>query len=166
MGIGLIAHFAVLSGNAAPPIDAAAELLANNPFTDSVVKKPAESPQFELRGVIKEKDGYLLNIYDVGAKTSAWVKEGRRDGNFRLNSYDPTTRVAALEKDGQRFSVVDRAARSSMGASRAITTRAKVQTIAISAVAVAPPESEVRRLEQASQEIRALRESRRKAGKT
>lgn len=141
----------------------------NNPFGGATAsrEKPAEvTEQLELRGVVREKDGYLLNLYDTQTKKSTWVREGEQGGAFVIRSYNRGSETAVIEAGGRNLSLALKTGRPgvSIGASSAMvaSVAAQLQIKAQAMAATAPPPSEVLRMEQVSQEVRLRREQRRK----
>lgn len=142
----------------------------NNPFGGSVTtgEKPPEVPQqLELRGTVREKGGYLLNIYDHQTKKSAWVREGEQGGMFVVRSYDKGSETAVLEVAGRNLSLALKTSKPGVTVSSSsalvASVAAQLQIKAQAMAATAPPQSEVLRMEQVSQEVRLRREQRRKS---
>ncbi|MDI1251518.1 MAG: hypothetical protein PSV13_21840 [Lacunisphaera sp.] len=146
------------------------DLLNHNPFyTAPVAPPPPEpAPQLELRGVVKEKGTYLLNVYDVAAKRSWWMQVGAMDEELLARGYDPKREVATLERQGKQLSVTLRTSsiRSTGMIAQAPRPRAAgVNQLVASAPVLAPssrPMGEVQRMEAIAEEIRLRREQRKR----
>jgi hypothetical protein len=148
-------------------------LAKRNPFADAPAAKPAEAApvtQWELRGVVREKDGYLLNVYDVQSRKSYWVQSGAKIGAAVIGAYDLSTGTLELETGERRLALALKMAgpRALAGGNSArmvalsSSATGPVQVRVQAAVAVAPPDSEVRRMEELAQLIRQRREQREK----
>lgn len=72
-----------------PPVPAAVEPVVN----------------LEVRGVIREADGFLVNVYDITAKRSWWMRTGESVESLVLKSYDVATEKAVLEMRGKTWAV-------------------------------------------------------------
>lgn len=143
-------------------------LVKRNPFGDPPPsEKPAEpAPSLELRGVVKERGGYLLSLYDADSKKSWWMEVGRSEDDWLARDYDPKQEVAMLEKRGKSLALN---LKSSLSRGATVIARSSQEprgAIGHSApgpsqVAMNPlPAGEVRRLVEIGEQIRRRREQR------
>lgn len=144
-------------------------LISSNPFGGkaATIEKPIEvAQQLELRGVVREKDAYMLNIYDTQTKKSVWMRVGEAEATLTIRSYDKKNEVAVIEMGGRNLSLALKTAKqgASVASSSSLVTSvaAQLQVKAQAMAATAPPQSEVLRMEQLSQEVRLRREQRQK----
>jgi hypothetical protein len=172
VGRGSCVSVLILAGLVSQPACAKdwSGLLKNNPFGDPppAEKPPEPTPQFELRGVVKEKSGYLLSLYETTSKKSWWMEVGQTEGGLIARDYDPKKEVALLERQGKSlalnlkstaFRSVAMVARATSGPGN--TPGRGVVAAAVAQVAASPlSTSEAQRLSEISEQIRQRREQR------
>ncbi len=97
---------AVLSLGGMPAGRAAdrASVLANSPFGPAAT--PAASPTtvpaaVEFRGVVREGNVWLVNLYQVATKKSHWVPVGGEAAGLLVQGYDETTGRVSVLSAGQ-----------------------------------------------------------------
>jgi hypothetical protein len=88
------------AGRAADP----ASVLANSPFGPgaAATAAPATVPAaVEFRGVVREGNVWLVNLYQVATKKSSWVPVGGEAAGLLLQGYDETTGRVSVLSGGQ-----------------------------------------------------------------
>lgn len=145
-------------------------LLKKNPFGDQPEgeKPPEPAPQLELRGVVKEKGGYLLSLYDAISRKSWWMEVGQSENDLLARGYDPKQEMAMLERQGKPMALSLKS--TGLRGVIAVAHASQSNGIALGNAAVATPQaamsplpsSEVQRLAQIGEEIRQRREQRRR----
>lgn len=146
-------------------------LIDHNPFGKAekpVEELPEPARQLELRGVIRESDGYLLNVFDLETKKSTWVREGDRTAGYLIRNYDLKGETAFLESAGKTLALNLKSSRSQgpdpvgSGPPSPMPQVARLQVKAAPLSVPPAPAGEVQRLDQVAQQIKLRREQRQK----
>lgn len=88
------------AGRAADP----ASVLANSPFgpgTTATAAPAAVPTAVEFRGVVREGNVWLVNLYQVATKKSHWVQVGGEAAGLLVHSYDEATGRVSVLSAGQ-----------------------------------------------------------------
>lgn len=75
-------------------------VLVDSPFAPTVAAPAMVPAGVEFRGIVREGNVWLVNLYQVATKKSHWLPVGGEAAGLRVKSYDEATgRVSVMQGD-------------------------------------------------------------------
>ncbi len=96
----------VLGWSSSMAADYRQSLLGNSPFGSAVASvAPPAAAELELRGIVREDDVILVNIFDGSTHSSQWIAVNSRGANIAVLSYDDSTESAQILVDSRALTL-------------------------------------------------------------
>lgn len=78
-------------------------VLVDSPFGPAVTVSATAPAGVEFRGVVREGNVWLVNLYQAATKKSHWLPVGGEAGGLIVKGYDEATGRVSVLQDGQPF---------------------------------------------------------------